>query len=355
MSITHNLSYLTEGLGRLLEVFKNRPRIAALLTAWLTECQAVEDAMWSVFVERELQGGTASGDLLDKIGKIVGEPREVLDDASYRILISARIKANRSSGRREELITIASLLNPGAVISIQDNYPAAVVIRPEAAVTIPGTLQANSFLEKAVTAGVRLLFEWQEDVDAAMFTTALNSMVGTATTVGGHTVVVNTAALLGSLSAFFPASGSIVLEPGGVNEETVTYTSITDPATFNIASPYVGAIHPIGSIAELVGDAGLGFEFADQSILLNPATATATTIVVDHVGHPLSFVPVTGTLILDQGLMSEETVTYSAYVSGTGTFAISALVNSHSAGATVLLVVPTIDQVGGKFEGVTSN
>lgn len=98
-------------------------------------------------------------DLLDKMGKIVGQPRNGMIDTDYLILITARIAANRSDGRRETLIRIAKLLVPGATIYVKDFPPCSVYVAPQAPITINPYVAAQ-FMEVATAAGVYLMFGW---------------------------------------------------------------------------------------------------------------------------------------------------------------------------------------------------
>ena len=54
MTISHNTAITSQGLARLLSTFKGKPRIACLLSSWLDEFQAAEDALWDVFTARLL-------------------------------------------------------------------------------------------------------------------------------------------------------------------------------------------------------------------------------------------------------------------------------------------------------------
>jgi hypothetical protein len=100
-----------------------------------------------------------SGDLLDKLGKIVGEPRNGLGDVEYYVLITARIAANRSDGRRATLIKIAKLLVPGSVY-VKDFPPASLLMIPSAPISVNPYTAAQSFLQPSASAGVRLIFGW---------------------------------------------------------------------------------------------------------------------------------------------------------------------------------------------------
>lgn len=99
------------------------------------------------------------GDLLDKIGKIVGEPRDARTDSEYWVLVTAKIAANKSDGKRETIIRIAKLLVPGASVYVKDFAPCSVLVYPQAPIQIDPYVAA-SFLEIAKAAGVLLMFEW---------------------------------------------------------------------------------------------------------------------------------------------------------------------------------------------------
>src|SRR5581483_11861886 len=116
MALTHQTDYAGRSRAQYLEQYKGKPRFDAWVQSYVAEIQELEDAAWTLWVNRVLQNGLATGDLLDKLGKLVGQDRGGQLDPQYQILITARIKTNRSSGRREELITIASLLVPGTAI-----------------------------------------------------------------------------------------------------------------------------------------------------------------------------------------------------------------------------------------------
>lgn len=169
MAITHKTDYFAEAKSRLTQQFKGLPRIEGFLKAVSAEVQELEDAMWEVFIDRVLQSDLATDDLLAKLGALVGQGSEGLSDAQYRILIQARILANRSSGRREELITILSTLCPGMTIRAHDYYPASFYLWPMGAVPVPPILVGASFLSVAVAAGVKLIFVWNTDALANQF------------------------------------------------------------------------------------------------------------------------------------------------------------------------------------------
>ena len=70
----------------------------------------------------------AKGILLDRIGKIVAEPRDGNDDELYRLLIKLRILLNTTRGNVNDIIKVIKFLYSSEVIEIIPNYPAALTI-----------------------------------------------------------------------------------------------------------------------------------------------------------------------------------------------------------------------------------
>jgi len=102
-----------------------QPRICALTRAMADGAQVMEDQLFALLVDRDLQ--TATGAQLDQWGELVGEQRGGLGDDDYRRFIQARIKANRSGGSTDELIAIWQLVT-GPSVAVRESalYPAGL-------------------------------------------------------------------------------------------------------------------------------------------------------------------------------------------------------------------------------------
>src|ERR1700761_4538956 len=124
-NIVPNTNYVGQGLARMLFCLQNKPRLAALATSYLSGVQDLENAAIDLLLSRMVQNNP-TGDLLDKLGKLVGQDREGFSDADYLLLITARIRANRSGARHEDLIAIATLLIPNTQIVLRDLPPASM-------------------------------------------------------------------------------------------------------------------------------------------------------------------------------------------------------------------------------------
>lgn len=107
--ITLNTQHVPIGLGRLIMQFKGKPRMEALLAAFLWEGQKVENALYSLLT-RKLDDPNLAGESMDVIGRIVGQARQGQSDADYLPYLRARIKTNLSDGRLETILSILVFL-----------------------------------------------------------------------------------------------------------------------------------------------------------------------------------------------------------------------------------------------------
>ena len=108
--------------SRLLAQFRDKPRMASLVRAMAAGAQAVEDDGFGILVSTTLP--LATNNDLDHWGALVGERRGTLDDATYRIFISARILVNKARGTRDELIRILQLITAPSEVTHTDLFPA---------------------------------------------------------------------------------------------------------------------------------------------------------------------------------------------------------------------------------------
>jgi hypothetical protein len=136
----------------LLEQYREKPRIKALLLSYVRRCQELDDAVWDVIVKRLIDD--AENAQLDAIGRIVGEERDGKPDATYRIYIAARIRINRSHGHPGDVIDVIRLIEASAFRYLE-YFPASADIEfTEPPLAAPGHLLAIA--QQARSAGVRL-------------------------------------------------------------------------------------------------------------------------------------------------------------------------------------------------------
>ena len=120
-----------EAAPELLRSDLRRPRLSALVAAFGSAIQMVEDA--AAAVESGRRFANATGRQLDLIGAIVGEPRQLANDQDYRRFIQARQLANKSTGTGDEIFAVLQTIAPHATIELHEQYPAGfsvVIITP---------------------------------------------------------------------------------------------------------------------------------------------------------------------------------------------------------------------------------
>jgi hypothetical protein len=117
-----------------LDLLTSQWRPAPNLNAWLTvNLQLFQDVMvCAQSFAAAFDITTAVGAQLDVLGVIIGQPRQVgfqpsnsvspiLDDATYRLLLQARIAQNHWNGQIDSLIAMWKTLFPGGTIVVNDH------------------------------------------------------------------------------------------------------------------------------------------------------------------------------------------------------------------------------------------
>jgi hypothetical protein len=123
-------SHVQEGLALLTGQFTdpvNYPNIRNLLTTFLRRIQDVENVLWNVINSQLLANGP-TGQALNQLGDLVGEPRGTLNDTQYLLFILVIIVARRSDGRMEDLNRICQAAVGKAAFTLTEFYPARVAI-----------------------------------------------------------------------------------------------------------------------------------------------------------------------------------------------------------------------------------
>lgn len=139
--------------NRLLEQYKRKFVIEKYLDI-LVGCpiQDLEDAYFTLF--EQLNINTVSGDQLDQIGDIVGQPRLGLKDDEYRISIKGRIGVNNSKGTIDNIIQIWKFMSGADNIIVTENFPAEVEISTDVPISSTLLELAISFIEQVIGAGI---------------------------------------------------------------------------------------------------------------------------------------------------------------------------------------------------------
>jgi hypothetical protein len=162
MPIARVTDHVEAGLDLLLDYYKGKPRLEALLSSELKQIQALEDAAWDVLIQRLIDNAT--GVQLDKLGRIVGQPRVEEDDEVYRVRIRTRVRANKSLGHPKDLIEVALILTglDKTELEYSESYPAGFMIEVLAPMSAELASVLLGFLIAAKSPGVRPMVQFSE-------------------------------------------------------------------------------------------------------------------------------------------------------------------------------------------------
>lgn len=121
------VDHVDGGLAFFMRAFADKAKVRALARAWLLQVQDLEDALWAMLRQSDLE--FAVGAQLDQVGELVQLARGVLADGLYRPLLRAGIRARRSNGTGEDLIAIATLAlqGTGITFSLREGHGSAVI------------------------------------------------------------------------------------------------------------------------------------------------------------------------------------------------------------------------------------
>lgn len=161
MSWTVISNHVEKATDRLLEQYKNKPKIVAFLTGFVTQIQDLESGFNQLSTDRSIE--TAVGVQLDKLGDIIGIARIPGQlDEPYRLAIKEKIILNLNSGTPEQVIAAVYLylgLDPtsGPKISYNELFPAAVEIFADGFVADQDQVDAvREKIQRTLPAGVSL-------------------------------------------------------------------------------------------------------------------------------------------------------------------------------------------------------
>lgn len=138
--------------------------IVDLLAILLAPFNELETAFNDLLLNRTID--TATGDALEAIGRIVGQPRigdAIGDDDIYRKYIKARAAANRSDGTGEDLITVCALVLDGTGANIKlyrEGAATQIVEIDDVAITETIASVLLYFLQAAAAGGARVLLRY---------------------------------------------------------------------------------------------------------------------------------------------------------------------------------------------------
>lgn len=165
-------------LARLLGQFSDSTALRQLICSLVSPLDEIEAALLDVHYNRWI-ANTTSGEQLDVLGRIVREPRNGLDDATYLRAIRTRVLINRSSGKLEELIEISTTFEPTAIpVEFREHGPNSITVRPDTA-TEADAKALTERLQDARAGGVNLQLIYLPGAGAAGAFTLADTTVTT--------------------------------------------------------------------------------------------------------------------------------------------------------------------------------
>lgn len=159
-ALDRSVDLVANALNR-LPAYAQQPKIQALVSSLVSPVQIARNTVIDII--EQLAIDNAVGVQLDRIGKIVGQAREALDDVSYRARLRVKIAVSKSKGSRKELIRIARLfvgLTAGGKIVFDNQGIASYALRVTGLVLNDADAAALAgFLSAATESGVRGILE----------------------------------------------------------------------------------------------------------------------------------------------------------------------------------------------------
>lgn len=143
-------------------------RLETLISILVTPFNRFEAAAQDCLTKRWIS--TGQGAQLDVIGRIVGQDRGGVDDTTYQAYLSAKIYANRATGKHEELIHLCRLVVASATqVVVHREGTATVTVFVDGAVTDAVADVLITFLEEAAALGVRIILRYSNEIHANTF------------------------------------------------------------------------------------------------------------------------------------------------------------------------------------------
>lgn len=148
------MDHLALALARVPAQLTKSTTYLRLLEAMIWPVQELESVFLSLLTTKSITDST--GDALTKLGALVGQPQNGLDEDAYRRNITVKIGVNQSRAIPPDLRKIIKLLYPNARVRIRRMGGAVEIVVFDAELDDDQALELLGFLLPAVGAGIRL-------------------------------------------------------------------------------------------------------------------------------------------------------------------------------------------------------
>ncbi len=175
--VTEILDHDGEATKRIIEQFKNKPRIKQLLEIYTKQVQEAEAATFPLLLLKSIED--QEGAQLDLIGEVIGEPRQGKNDTDYRLAIYIQIGQNSSEGEPERVIQIFLLLVAATYVHYINNGNGNVELQADQFFADQESINfVFRNMQKVLAAGVRLALIVCHDTDEAFTYAGTNGVSG---------------------------------------------------------------------------------------------------------------------------------------------------------------------------------
>ena len=153
--------HVDQGYERLLEVFKDKPNIKAMIEIYFEQHDDLEKAILEVLNSRHFSEiNTVIGAQLDVIGELVGQDRNGQSDADYRKSLQFRVGVNTSNSTPAYILNLLKTVTESTRVRYFPYYPAAYIMEFNGD-SVPQNLLAE--MQRSTAAGVNAGFIHNKD------------------------------------------------------------------------------------------------------------------------------------------------------------------------------------------------
>lgn len=146
-------NHVERSLDLFIEQFEEKTTLQGYEAAILNMYQDIEAVLQDM--KRDMYNlAEGTGDRLDIIGDIVGEPRNGRTDDEYRIALELRIRINNSNGEPEVVRAACIAFTQATSVKLVETFPAGIDLLINTIFVLPPNLITS--LEKIASSGVRL-------------------------------------------------------------------------------------------------------------------------------------------------------------------------------------------------------
>jgi hypothetical protein len=166
MRSTPITTHIEDAKNRLIYQYKGKAKLEGLIESLFgQQSQDFEDAAQQLFTRLSIDD--SEGVQLDGIGAIIGQDRNALTDALYRLFIRGKIGQNTSEGEIEKVLDVWRLISNADNIRLVEVFPAEIWLYYDVPLDPELVDDAFELIQNVVGAGIAVKFLISYDPDEA--------------------------------------------------------------------------------------------------------------------------------------------------------------------------------------------